>query len=103
MAESLAIELYKTNIKIQVICPGFVKTPLTDKNDFDMPMIMEVDKAAEELVAGLKSSRHEIIFPWPFARFLKLLQLLPYKPYIWLLSKVKEKRLQEKKEKTAKT
>ena len=98
MAESLAIELKDTAIKVQVICPGFVRTPLTDKNDFDMPMLMEVDKAAEKLVEGLRSNRFEIVFPWQFCWMLKFLQLLPHKLYIWLAYKLKQKKLSEKAE-----
>lgn len=93
LAESLAIELYKSNIKVQVICPGFVKTPLTDQNDFEMPMLMEVDDAAEKLVEGLKSYRFEINFPWTFALMLKTLKLLPAKLYFMLAYKIKEKRM----------
>ncbi len=91
LAESLAIELKDTGIQVQVICPGFIKTPMTDKNKFDMPLLMEVDKAAEELVEGLHSKRFEIIFPWMFCRFAKLLQLLPHRLYIWLIHKLANK------------
>ncbi len=91
MTESLAIDLHGTNIKVQVICPGFVKTPLTDEADFDMPMVMEVEDAAEKLVAGLKSSCFEINFPWIFALMLKTLKFLPARLYIWLGSKLKDK------------
>ncbi len=102
LAESLAIELYKSNIKIQVICPGFVKTPLTDKNDFDMPMLMEVDVAADKLVEGLKSNSFEINFPWSFALMLKTLKFLPAKLYFMLAYKIKEKRMKEDKKKSDK-
>ena len=98
MAESLAIELYDTNIKVQVICPGFVRTPLTDKNDFEMPMLMEVDEAAEKMVEGLKSNKFEITFPWSFALMLKSFKFLPDKMYFWLAHKAKEKRLSKTKE-----
>ena len=50
MCEALAAECKAHKVKVQVVCPGFVKTPLTDKNDFPMPMLMDVDDAAEKLV-----------------------------------------------------
>lgn len=90
-AEALAAEAGGTGIKVQVICPGFVKTPLTDKNDFYMPMLMDVDKAAQKLVKGLGSSRFEIMFPWLFCFLTKIVGLLPDRAYIALIAKMKEK------------
>lgn len=76
-AESLKIEFEPKNIKVQVINPGFVKSPLTDKNDFTMPMIMETDKAAKALANGLLSNRFEIHFPKRFTFIMKFLRILP--------------------------
>ena len=76
-AESLKIELEDDNIHIQVINPGFVKTPLTDQNDFAMPMIMEVEAAAKALVRGLKSNAFEIHFPKRFTFIMKAIGILP--------------------------
>jgi NAD(P)-dependent dehydrogenase (short-subunit alcohol dehydrogenase family) len=86
LAESLAIETIGTNIKVQVINPGYIKTPMTDGHTFPMPMLMEVDEAAEKLVQGLKSNRFEIIFPWPFCLAIKSLKMLPYSLYFRLIS-----------------
>ena len=88
MAEALYVESKPFNIKIQVVNPGFVKTPLTDQNDFDMPMIMQVEDAAKELVKGLESNQFEITFPWAFALMLKTVGLLPNKAYLWVVSKM---------------
>ena len=90
LAESLAIECIGTGIKVQVVNPGFIKTPLTDKNDFYMPMLMDVDVAAGKLVKGLKSRKFEIIFPWAFAKFLKLIGLLPDRLYFRLVANTRE-------------
>ncbi len=87
MAEALAIEMLDKGIKVQVINPGFIKTPLTDKNDFPMPMLMDVDEAADKLVKGLSSNKFEITFPWAFAFLLKLAGLLPDKLYFRLVKK----------------
>lgn len=82
--ESLKIELEPHNIKVQVINPGFVKSPLTDKNNFPMPMIMETETAAKALINGLKSNCFEINFPKKFTFVMKILRLLPS----WLYFKV---------------
>lgn len=92
LCEALAAESIGSGIKIQVICPGFVKTPLTDKNEFPMPMLMPVDEAADKLVKGLSSNQFEITFPWLFALFTKIFGLLPNRAYIWAIGKVKKKR-----------
>ncbi|HJQ61077.1 MAG TPA: SDR family NAD(P)-dependent oxidoreductase [Vineibacter sp.] len=76
--ESLRLDLAGKRIKVQLICPGFVATPLTSRNDFRMPALLAVDDAAERLVAGLSASRFEIHFPRRFTLALKLLRLLPY-------------------------
>ena len=81
MAESIAVECHDMNIKVQVISPGFVKTPMTDQNDFEMPMIIEVEEAADALVKGLKSNRFEISFPFTFCLMMKFLKFLPAKLY----------------------
>ena len=78
LAEALQPELAALGIKLQLVNPGFVKTPLTDKNPFPMPFLMPLDKAAVAFEKGLQSRRFEIIFPWRLALVMKLLRLLPY-------------------------
>ena len=76
-AESLWLECKGHGIKVQVVCPGFVKTPMTKQNKFPMPMIMELEQAAQTLVKGMKSNQFEINFPWAFAWILKVGAILP--------------------------
>ena len=78
LCESLRSDLEQYNVILQVINPGFVKTPMTDKNDFFMPFLISAEKAAEYIYKGLKTNRFEIIFPKIFAYILKLLRILPY-------------------------
>lgn len=78
MAEALKPECDELGIKLQIVNPGFVKTPLTDKNPFPMPFLMEVHEAASAMVKGLESHRFEIIFPRRLAYILKTLKILPY-------------------------
>ncbi len=77
MAEALKPELDLLNIKMQVICPGFVRTPLTDKNEFDMPFLMEPEDAAKAFYRGLVSGRFEVVFPWQMGIIFKFIRLLP--------------------------
>jgi len=78
ISEIMHAELVKDNIKVQVINPGFVKTPMTEKNDFPMPMAIEPKEAAENIVKGLSSNSFEIHFPKGFSYILKFIRLLPY-------------------------
>lgn len=77
LAESLRYELAPHGVVVQVVCPGFVDTPLTASNRFPMPGLMTASAAAACIVAGLESERFELAFPrrlvWP----MKLLGLLP--------------------------
>lgn len=78
LAESLAPELAKAGVRLQIVNPGFVRTPLTDRNAFPMPFLMAPDAAADALFRGLSSNRFEIAFPRFFALLMKLFGLLPY-------------------------
>ena len=88
LAESMWLELKAHHIKVQVINPGFIKTPLTDKNTFPMPFLMDCDKAAAVLVRGLRSSAFEIRFPLLFGLILGFLKHLPYSLYFKLVSRL---------------
>lgn len=78
-ANSLAVDLNSKINMISLISPGFVKTPLTDKNDFPMPMIISVKQAAKEIKKGLIQKKTEIHFPKRLTLILKFLSLLPMK------------------------
>ena len=75
--DSLRLDLLDEGIRVSVIYPGFVKTPLTDKNDFPMPMLMEVDKAAAKMDAGIKKGKQEIRTPALFVGILRFIAVLP--------------------------
>ena len=76
LASSLHIEL-KNVVDVKVITPGFVKTPLTDKNTFPMPLMISANSAASIISKGLESDRFEISFPIPMYLIMKGLQTLP--------------------------
>lgn len=88
LAEALKLDLDRLGIKLQLINPGFVKTPLTDRNDFPMPFLMDVDDAAERMAKGLDGNAFEITFPRRFAYLLKVLRILPYWLYFPAVSRM---------------
>jgi short-subunit dehydrogenase len=77
MVQTLRIDLHQEKIAVSLICPGFVKTPLTDLNDFPMPFRLSVQKASDYIRKGLLKKRAEIHFPKRFTFILKLLSFLP--------------------------
>lgn len=88
LAESLYFDFKKHNVRISLVSPGFIKTPLTDKNEFPMPFIKSPEFAAEKMFNGLtKSKAFEIHFPKALTLFLKFLRVLPYKIYLFVIDK----------------
>lgn len=77
MANSLRIDLKKEGIPVSLICPGFVKTPLTDLNDFDMPFRITTEEASKTIRKGLQKRQAEIHFPKKFTLMMKALSWLP--------------------------
>jgi len=77
MCEALRPEAETFGITLQLVNPGFVETPLTDKNDFPMPFLISAETAATCIYDGLKSDRFQITFPFRFALIMKTLRLLP--------------------------
>jgi short-subunit dehydrogenase len=86
--EALYPELKARGIELTLINPGFVKTPLTDKNTFAMPFLIDSQQAAKAIVRGLEKSRFEIAFPRVFVTLLKLLRILPYRLFFALSRKL---------------
>ena len=81
MCEALKPELEMLGISLSVVHPGFVRTPLTSRNEFPMPFLMEVEDAARKIINGIENDKFEITFPTPFALIMKLLRCLPYPIY----------------------
>ncbi|MCF6434380.1 SDR family NAD(P)-dependent oxidoreductase [Pseudoalteromonas sp. MMG022] len=87
LAQSLAVDL--EDIDVSVVHPGFVKTPLTAKNDFPMPMAVSVEQATKAITKGISKRRKDIHFPKRFTLILKLLQLLPVNVWLFLSKGIK--------------
>ena len=84
--ESLRFEMTRKNVRVSLVSPGFIKTPMTDQNDFPMPMIKSPEFAAEQIYIGLtKKTGFEIHFPKTFTYFLKFLRILPNSIYFKLI------------------
>jgi NAD(P)-dependent dehydrogenase (short-subunit alcohol dehydrogenase family) len=87
MVESLKFDGDRRGILFQLVNPGFVETPATAQNAFEMPYLMKVEDAANRIADGLDDGRFEIFFPRRFAWQLKFLAVLPYRAYFWLMKR----------------
>ncbi len=87
-AESLWVDLHPMGLNSWVINPGFVRTRLTDQNDFQMPALIEPDEAAQSILDGFARGLFEIHFPKRFTRFMKLMRILPISWYLRLVQRL---------------
>ena len=81
LAETLYLDLRPRGLSVYLINPGFVKTPLTDENAFEMPALISAEEAARQTLRGLERGEFEIHYPKRFTRAMKLLRILPYRWY----------------------
>ncbi|WP_127142749.1 SDR family NAD(P)-dependent oxidoreductase [Pelagibacterium montanilacus] len=89
LAQTMRTELAPENISVRIVCPGFVKTDLTAKNDFPMPFLMEAEDAGKRIADGLlDTKKFEIAFPLRFVLILKTIRLLPYPLFFALMSRL---------------
>ena len=89
LAESLYFDFKRFNVRVCLVSPGFIKTPMTDKNDFKMPFLKTTEYAAEKIYDGLMNkSVFEIHFPKSLTLILKILSFLPSKIYFGLIGKM---------------
>jgi short-subunit dehydrogenase len=87
-AETLYLDLHPKNIGVVVINPGFVRTPMTSQNDFNMPALIEPEEAAREIKDGLEAGKFEIHFPRRFTRVLKFLRFWPDTLYFKFIKRI---------------
>ena len=88
LAESLYFNFERYGVRVSVVNPGFIKTPMTDKNKFPMPMIKSAEYAAEKMFIGLtKKNAFEIHFPIAFTMIMKLLRIMPNWLYFLIADK----------------
>ena len=84
MAETCFVELKPKGIDVSLVCPGFVKTRLTDTNKFTMPALITAQEAAQCTLKGLQKGQFEVHYPKRFTLFMKLIGLLPHGLYLRL-------------------
>jgi NAD(P)-dependent dehydrogenase (short-subunit alcohol dehydrogenase family) len=75
--ESLRVELLGSGVHVATICPGYVATPLTARNPYRMPFILEPDVAAARIARALDARRRFAVVPWPMAIVGRLLRIMP--------------------------
>ncbi len=85
--QGIFFDFKKYDVKVTLISPGFIKTQLTDKNDFPMPFLRSVDYAADKIYDGINKNKFEIIFPPQIAFMYWLFRILPNKIYNFLITK----------------
>ena len=83
--ETLYYDLLPEGVSVHMISPGFVATEATAQNDFEMPALISAEQAATEILSGIQRGEFDIHFPKRFSRFLKLLRILPYPLYFWIV------------------
>ena len=88
LAETLYLDLHVKGIGVSIINPGFVQTPLTAANEFDMPALLTPEQAAQAIMKGWAQGRFEIHFPKRFTLWIKLLRMLPNRLFFSLVRKV---------------
>ena len=91
LGEGLRGELKDYNIKLSVICPGYIKTPMTDVNKFPMPFIMSAEKSAKIIIAGLEKNKSRIAFPLALYLPLWLMSCLPMAITDWFFAALPRK------------
>ncbi|MGN0063006.1 MAG: SDR family NAD(P)-dependent oxidoreductase [Nocardioides sp.] len=83
LLEALRGALQRRGVRVTTVCPGFVRTPMTARNTFPMPFMVEADEAARAIADGLEAERATIVFPWPMAVLMGAARLLPAR--LWTL------------------
>ena len=84
LTETLKIDLENFGVKLSIINPGFVDTPMTRVNDFPMPFMVTAPDAASRIIAGLRRGKYEIGFPWTTFKTLKLFRKMPNQVFFFI-------------------
>ena len=83
--ESLRVELAGSGIAVTTICPGYIRTPMTDVNTYPMPFLMDADIAAARIARLIQQKRRYAILPWQMALTGRLMKLLPASVWDWMM------------------
>ncbi len=89
--ESLRVELYNAPISVVTVAPGFIKTPMTDRNNFKMPFLMDVDAFAKQAVTAMLAERSFVVIPWQMGWVARVLRVMPSAVYDRIMSRTPRK------------
>jgi short-subunit dehydrogenase len=92
LLESLRVDLRRHGVKVQTVCPGFVKTEMTERNTFPMPFIVSAERAAREIAEGIAKEKPEVVFPLPMMLLMKTARFVPVAAWGALLSRAARRR-----------
>jgi short-subunit dehydrogenase len=89
--ESLRVELHNSGVSVVTICPGYVVSPMTDKNPYRMPFLISTELAAAKIVSAIERRQRFYVLPWQMAWVGRLLRVLPRPIYDWAFSRAPRK------------
>jgi len=89
--ESLRVELKGSGVQVVTICPGYIKTPMTDQNPYPMPFILEPEIAAIRMARAIQAGKTFTVIPWQMGLVGRVMKLLPNWLYDWILKKAPHK------------
>lgn len=89
--ESLRVEMVKSGVSVTTICPGYIRTPMTDVNTYPMPFMMEADDAAAKMARAIDQKRRYVILPWQMALIGRFMKLLPAGVWDWAMKNAPHK------------
>lgn len=93
LLEAARVELKKDNISVVTVRPGFVKTAMTDKNEFKMPFLMQPEKAARIIRKGIDKRKSIVQFPFPIVNATRIIKNLPNRLFDWAMSKARPEKI----------
>jgi short-subunit dehydrogenase len=85
--ESVRIDLRRTNVKVTIIYPGFIKTALTAGREKKMPYLMELDDAVEKILIAIEKGKKSYAFPWQLATIVRSSLIMPASMYDWIAAR----------------
>ncbi len=88
MLEAMRVALDRKGVRVVTVCPGFVRTGLTESNSFPMPFLIDADEAAESICSGLQRGQMEIVFPLQMAALMKVARVLPIRLWTKVFGRV---------------
>jgi len=94
--ESLRVELRNSGVRVLTVCPGYIRTPMTDVNTFKMPFLMDVESAAQSLIGAVDRKKSFHVMPWQMALVGLVLRWMPNWIYDWFASRAPRKPITQK-------